>query len=177
MTIRVLLGVLVAALPAACTGTESTPATTPTTTSNPPTTSATSTTAPPTTTTTTDRLAEIQAIFQDLEERRLNALYRGDVEAFSALFANEAYLERSLGAFDVVEFSDSPDVVHVAVLEVVSDGPTCLVARVEVDARSSLGPNGLDEATQVLEPRGGNWGYSYGGDGWVCDGQHPLEAG
>jgi hypothetical protein len=125
-----------------------------------------------------DRLAQIQAIFQDLEERRLDALYRGDVEAFSALFANEAYLERSLGAFDVVEFSDSPDMVHVAVLEVVIDEPTCLVARIEVDARSSLGANGLEEATtQVLESRGGNWGYSYGGAGWVCDGQHPLEVG
>lgn len=176
---RVLLGVLGAALLAACTGSESTPATTPTTTAAPSSSTTTSTTAPPTTTTTmeADRLAQIQAIFQDLEERRLDALYRGDVEAFSALFTNEAYLERSLGAFEVVEFSDSPDMVHVAVLEVVSDEPTCLVARVEVDARSSLGANGLEEATQVLEPRGGSWGYSYGGDGWVCDGQHPLEAG
>ena len=97
---RVLLGVLVAALLAACTGSESTPATTPTTTAAPSSSTTTSTTAPPTTTTTmeADRLAQIQAIFQDLEERRLDALYRGDVEAFSALFANEAYLERSLEA-------------------------------------------------------------------------------
>jgi hypothetical protein len=81
-----LLGVLVGTLLASCTTTESNPATTPTT--GPTTT----TTAPPTTTSAPDRLAEIQAIFQDLEERRLDALYRGDVEAFSALFANEAYL-------------------------------------------------------------------------------------
>ncbi len=94
---------------AACT-TEAIPATTP------PSTSATTTTVTPTvppattttttvaTTTTLDRLVEIEAIFQDLEERRLQALYEGDREAFQSLFANEEYMERSMGAFEVVEF-------------------------------------------------------------------------
>jgi len=171
-----LLGVLVGTLLASCTTTESNPATTPTT--GPTTTvSTTTTTAPPTTTSAPDRLAGIQAIFQDLEERRLDALYRGDVEAFSALFANEAYLERSLGAFEVVEFSGFPDAVEVAVLEVVYDESECLVALITVDARSSLGAGGFEEATQVLEPLANGWGYSYGGDEWFCSGQHPLEAG
>ena len=47
----------------------STPATTPT---SIPTTSTTTTLA---TTTTVDRITEIEAIYQDLEERRLDALY------------------------------------------------------------------------------------------------------
>ena len=76
-------------------------ATTTTTTTVPPSSSTTTTEA---TTTTVDRLAEIEAIFQDLEERRLQALYDGDREAFQALFANDEYMERSMGAFDVVEF-------------------------------------------------------------------------
>jgi len=41
-------------------------------------------------------VAEIEAILQDLEERRLDALYRGDEVAYRALFANEAYLEESI---------------------------------------------------------------------------------
>ena len=41
------------------------------------------------TTTTVDRVAEIEAIFQDLEERRLQALYEGDKETFKSLFANK----------------------------------------------------------------------------------------
>ncbi|MEN8234948.1 MAG: hypothetical protein ABFR89_08530, partial [Actinomycetota bacterium] len=59
-------------------------------TTQPPSTTATTTTQA--TTTTVDRVAEIEAIFQDLEERRLQALYDGDVEAFKSLFANEEYM-------------------------------------------------------------------------------------
>ena len=87
---------------AACSS-SGTPATTPV----PDTTTTTVSTIPPTsstttteaTTTTVDRLVEIEAIFQDLEERRLQALYDGDREAFRALFANDEYMERSMGAF------------------------------------------------------------------------------
>ncbi len=79
-----------------------TPATTPksvtTTTTSTTVPASASTTTTEATTTTLDRLAEIQAIFQDLEERRLQALYDGDREAFRALFANDEYMERSMGA-------------------------------------------------------------------------------
>ncbi|MDK1039841.1 MAG: hypothetical protein QGD91_13250, partial [Actinomycetota bacterium] len=61
----------------ACTTTGSTPATTPPITAPPATTTSTpvpSTTSVVETTTTLDRVAEIQAIFQELEVRRLQAI-------------------------------------------------------------------------------------------------------
>ncbi|MDK1011588.1 MAG: hypothetical protein QGM48_11095, partial [Actinomycetota bacterium] len=84
----------------ACTTTGSTPATTPPITA-PPATTTTSTPVPSTTsvvetTTTLDRVAEIQAIFQELEVRRLQAIMDQDEEAFCAVFANEEYEERSV---------------------------------------------------------------------------------
>ena len=174
---RVLLGVLVAALLAACTDSESTPATTPTTTGAPSSSTTPSTTAPPTTTTTTeaDRLAEIQAIFQDLEERRLDALYRGDVEAFSELFANEAYLEQDLQSFELVEFIAAPNKVIVEVTEVVHDDGACAAMRVETDYTDFFGAEGVGQRTVTLEASNGEWGFSYVGEGWECAGPHPLE--
>ncbi len=173
---RVLLGVLVAALLAACTGSESTPATTPTATGAPSSSTTTSTTAPPTTTTTTeaDRVAEIQAIFQDLEERRLDALYRRDVEAFSALFANEAYLEQDLQSFELVEFIAAPDQVIAGVTEILHDDGACAAIRVETDYTDFFGPAGVGQRQVTLEASNGQWGFSYVGEGWECIGPHPL---
>ena len=151
----------------------------------PPTTEATSvaTTAtepPPITTmapepsTTIDRVAEIAAIFQDLEERRLQALYEGDVEAFTALFANEAYMTRSLGVLDLVEFVGRPTLVDVDVLEIRADGADCIAALVRTDATEALGPQGLSERVIVLERISDSWGFSYVGEGWACEGLHPF---
>lgn len=173
MATRMLLGVLVGTLLAACTTTGSTPATTPT--PGPTTTVATTTTTtPPTTTSAPDRLAEIQAIFQDLEERRLDALYRGDVEAFSALFANEAYLERSLEALDKVAFIAPPFDVDVVVVSVLADTPGCIAAAVSSDYSRIFESGGVGTSTIVLSPVLGYWGYSYVGEGWICEGPHPL---
>jgi len=168
-----LLGVLVGTLLASCTTTESNPATTPTT--GPTTTvSTTTTTAPPTTTRAPDRLAEIQAIFQDLEERRLDALYRGDVEAFSALFANEAYLERDLQSFDLVEFSAAPENVVIEVTEITFDTADCVAFRVETDYSTFFGDDAIGGRTIALEPLDQEWGFSYVGEGWECEGPHPF---
>lgn len=161
---------------AAC-GTEGTPATTPASTS--PTTVTTTTTSPPATTTTTtvattttlDRRTEIEAIFQDLEERRLQALYEGDREAFQALFANEEYMTRSMGAFDVVEF-EAPPMVDMEVVDVLYESTSCIAAtRVlhRLDTGQSSG-----ETIGVIEADGDGWGISYVGEGWACDGPHPF---
>ena len=111
-----------------------TPATTPrsvtTTTTSTTVPASASTTTTEATTTTLDRLAEIQAIFQDLEERRLQALYDGDREAFRALFANDEYMERSMGVFDLIEFVAAPDQVMVEVLEVLAQSDQCIGALV-----------------------------------------------
>lgn len=134
-----------------------------------------STTTTAATTTTVDRVAEIEAIFQDLEERRLQALYEGDEEAFKSLFANNEYMQRSLGAFDVVEFENEPAMVLVEVMRVIHDGPMCIAAEIRVDATRSLGSAAVTQAVEVLERADEDrWGYSYGGDGWSCEGPHPF---
>ncbi|MGB5533407.1 MAG: hypothetical protein WBN71_09905, partial [Acidimicrobiia bacterium] len=142
-----------------------TPATTPTSV----TTTTTSTTVPaPSSTTTTeattttlDRLAEIQAIFQDLEERRLQALYDGDREAFRALFANDEYMERSMGAFDVVEFEGAPSTPSVLIVDLVFESADCLAVKAVFDEVDGL--VGSEERTRivVLERSDEGWGYSY----------------
>ncbi|HHO49625.1 MAG TPA: hypothetical protein ENK18_01855 [Deltaproteobacteria bacterium] len=163
---------------AGCTSTP-TPATAPPlppTTASSTTTTVTTTTAPPpsTTTTTVDRLAEVEAILLDLERRRLQALYDDDQEAFAELFANDAYLERSLGAFDVVEFTAPPLDPDFRVLRVLADTGECLAAEVIEDYREFT-PYPVVTLILVVELRqDGRWGFSYAGTGWLCDGPHPL---
>jgi hypothetical protein len=123
-------------------------------------------------TTTIDRKTEIEAIFQDLEQRRLTALYEGDHEGFAALFANDAYLKRSLEAFDLSEFDSSP-VVQVAVLDVVVDRMGCIAAERQL-SRIDSGET-ADPTVGVLEPTEAGWGFSFVGEGWTCDGSHPLQ--
>ena len=133
------------------------------------------TTVPPAPATTADRTAEIEAIFQDLEQRRLTALYEGDTAAFEVLFANDAYLERSLGAFEIVDFNERPTAAHVAVLSVLVDSPDCIAAVLAIDAVPELVGSEGTEHTTVLERRTETaWGLSYVGKGWECSGEHPL---
>ena len=158
-----------------------TPATTPpsvpttaATTVVPPTTLPPTTTTTAATTTTVDRIAEIQAIFQDLEERRLQALYEGDTETFKSLFANKEYLQRSLALFDLVEFIDQPQPGRVHVLKILHEGPECLSAEVETRYQGVLEEGVNAVKTVVLESVGGHWGISYTGEGWACEGPHPF---
>jgi len=160
-----------------CTTVGGSPATVPPTTA--PTTSTSSstsstTTSPTTvaTSTTADRLAEVQAIFEDLERRRLQALYEGDREAFAALFANDAYLQGSLSVFDSFELSEPPE-LELSIVEVVVDRSDCLAARLTESVNGSQPAS----ATVVLQPRSdGDWGYSFIGTGWLCDGPYPLDS-
>ena len=145
----------------------STPATTPT---SIPTTSTTTTLA---TTTTVDRVAEIEAIYQDLEERRLEALYRGDEEAFAATHVDNGYLAQSMDLFDVLEF-DGPPELQVDILRLVHDGEQC-IAFEDIVHRADLDESS-DPSVTVLELRNGLWLLSYSGSGWTCDGPHPFES-
>jgi hypothetical protein len=155
---------------AACSGT-STPATTPTFV---PTTASTTTTTIEVTTT-LDRLAEIEAIYQDLEYRRLDALYRGDREAFAGLFANEEYLETSIELFNLMEFLAPPEPGRVAVVQVLNETETCIALEAEKNLVGILaGADSPAIGIFVLERVGPAWGFSYNGEGWTCDGPHPL---
>ncbi len=158
---------------AACSGT-STPATTPT--FVPTTTSTTTTTIE--VTTTVDRLTEIEAIYQDLEYRRIDALYQGDREAFAELYANEAYMEASLGLFDVVEFLDGWPPVDVVVAEVIHDSAGCIAARISTDYTKIAVEGEIADSIQVVERMESSdleWGISYVGKGWTCEGPHPFD--
>ena len=146
----------------------STPATTPT---SIPTTATTTTLA---TTTTVDRVAEIEAIYQDLEERRLDALYRGDEVAYRALFANEAYMEASMGAFEVIEFDGPPRQVQLHVEEVLWDSGACIAASVNSSPVSGIIGSTQHSRVIVIQVANRNWGLSFVGMGWACEGPHPF---
>lgn len=175
-----LKSVAVLAVVVAACSSGGTPATTPTSV----TTTTTSTTVPASastktteaTTTTLDRLAEIQAIFQDLEERRLQALYDGDREAFRALFANDEYMERSMALFDLVEFVAPPQPGRVEVVSVLYESDNCHAAEVVTAYEGILAQGGTDSKVVVVEHDGSDWGISFVGEGWACDGPHPLSS-
>jgi len=166
-----------AAIAGGCTAAGSTPATAPPitiATSVAPTTSLTPTsTKTPETTTTTDRLTEIQAIFEDLERRRLQAIYDHDEEAFRSLYANPEYLERSMVLMDVVEISDA-DAVSISIESLEADRPTCIAALLDVDTREAIENGTRALNVYVVERTGFGWGLSWVGEGWACDGPHPL---
>jgi hypothetical protein len=177
-SLAIVVLTVAAACVGGCTTIGSTPATAPVTTAPAPTTTSTassdvaSTTTTESTTTTLDRLNEVTAIFTDLERRRLEAIYTGDVEAFTALFADTPYLDRSLEVFDVVEPGPAP-ALSLEVLRILVDDDSCLAvwSTTVVDSIPS------DPATFVLEPAQGAWGIAYVSSekgGWLCDGPHPL---
>ena len=145
----------------------STPATTPT---SLPTTSTTTLA----TTTTVDRITEIEAIFRDLEERRMEALYTGDREAFREAYIDNNYLKQSLSLFELVVFLVSPRNVQLAVVEVLHEDGGCIAAEVATDYTGITEGGGQATGIVVLERSGDGWGISYSGKGWTCDGPHPL---
>jgi hypothetical protein len=134
------------------------------------------TTMPPPSTTATavDRLAEIEAIFQNLEERRLQALYEGDQEAFESLFANKEYMQKSLVLFDLVEFVDGWHAPGLAVVNVLADGEDCIAVRIEWDYSGTFVAANPADVVEVVESVDDKWGISYSGEGWACEGSHPL---
>ncbi len=153
----------------------STPATTPTSVA----TTSTTTTTTLATTTTVDRITEIEAIYQDLEERRLDALYRGDEEAYRALFANAAYMEASLVLFDVVDFLDDWQPIDVVVMEIVHDSTDCMAVQTATDYTAVFVDGEIGDTIEVLERLDRSeieWGISFVGKGWTCEGTHPFDS-
>jgi hypothetical protein len=144
---------------------------------------ATTSSAPPTTNTTVPeaaaRLAEVEEIFRDLEFRRLDALYRNDEEAFRALFANEAYLEESLGALDLelpFNGAPAPGLLNYITFEILVDTEDCLAASTRVIAPEVLEGESDLGVTVLTRRDDGSWGFAFVGSGWLCNGPHPLES-
>ena len=159
----------------ACTTVGNSPATAPLLTEVPTTSSTTvTTTTVLETTTTIDRVAEIQAIFQDLERRRLQAIMDQDEEAFRAVFANAEYEERSIGGMELVTVID-PTAAVFTVLQVFVDDPNCIAVSGTKDGTGAVIGAGLGTvADYVVELRDEVWGMSWVGEGWRCDGSHPF---
>jgi len=160
-----------------CTSAGGTPATAPdvvttlVATTEPP---APTTTDLPATTTTLSRIAEIEAIFQDLEVRRLQAIMDQDEEAFRAVFANEEYADRSLGGMALVTVVDPAAAVY-RVVEVFVDDPSCIAVSAFEDATGAIEGSKVDDPVDhVLERTLSGWGWSWIGGGWRCDGPHPF---
>jgi hypothetical protein len=154
------------------------PATAPTTTrattsTTIPATKSTSTTASPSTT--IDRFVEITAIFEDLERRRLQAIYDQNESAFRALYANTEYETQSLIAFEAAIVID-PTAFRTKDLVVLYSSDSCIAVEVIRDYSGALQGGGLTTKTQVIEQNAGGWGYSWIGEGWLCDGPHPLDS-
>ena len=170
-----------AALAAACTTAGGTPATVPpvpetlaTTTSTPPPTTTPVVVATEITTTTVDRLSEIQAIYEDLERRRVIALWSSDTDSFVSLFVDNAYREESLRALDLVELGDPPHLT-IEIIRIIKDDPGCLVFVESTTIAASENPP--TEQTVTLQPTQDGWGYAYVSDGpggWLCTEPHPL---
>lgn len=128
------------------------------------------------TSTTLDRLAEVEAIVQDLEERRLDALYRRDLEALREVYASEGLYERVVPVVGQLQFAKPPWSIDVDVTEILLDQTDCLAAKISFDNREALGPEALEQHVVILQPsRPFRWGYSYLGTGWLCDGPHPFD--
>ena len=158
----------------ACTTVGSTPATAPPITEPAVTTSTSTTTSMAQTTTTLDRLTEIQAIFHDLEVRRLQAIMDQDEEAFRSVFANDEYGERSMVAMSMVDVIDASRVIF-NVNDVLVDNVECIAVSGTVDATGASDGGGLGGiADFVVELGEEGWGLSWVGEGWTCDGPHPF---
>jgi hypothetical protein len=139
------------------------------------TTTDTSTTTTHGTATTLDRLAEITRIFEDLERRRLEAIASFDLEAFRSVYGNAAFLERSLEAYRLAVVIDV-DAVQTLAIDVVVDQPTCVAATIRRDYTRALKDGGNVEYIYVIESVDGEWGLSWVGEGWLCEGSHPLQS-
>ncbi|MGH8936659.1 MAG: hypothetical protein ACRDXD_10445 [Acidimicrobiia bacterium] len=121
-------------------------------------------------------MAEVEAIVQDLEERRLDALYRRDLEALRELYASEGLYELEVElTLPEIEFKEPPGDLRVDVLRLIKDEPQCLAAETHVDASAVAHNVTPTRFTLVLQPVRGGWGFAYAGTGWLCEGPNPMD--
>jgi hypothetical protein len=165
-----------------CTTVGDTPATVPPTSIAPtstvfsPGTIVSTTIAEPATSTTVDRLTEIAAIFEDLERRRLQAIFDQDEEAFRAVHANDAYLNESLVVLDLVDILDPTADFRQVAIRLIAETETCIAAELDRDYTGILdsGERSSDIYVAELTASASSWGLVWVGGGWACDGPHPL---
>ena len=81
-----------------------------------------------------------------------------------------------MALFDLVEFVSPPQPGRVAVRSVLRESADCLAADVVTSYEGILTDGGTDSKLVVLERVGSEWGISFVGEGWACDGPHPLSS-
>lgn len=126
------------------------------------------------TTATLDRVAEIAALFEDLERRRLQAIFDQDEEAFRAVYANDAYEEESILVLTLATVLDPSGSFSQRLVELVADQPMCLAATLTRDYTGVLVGGAETTKTYVIELIDGSWGLSWVGEDWACDKPHPF---
>lgn len=133
------------------------------TSTTPSTANPTSTTAD-TTSTTLDgsaRVQEVQAILEDLETRRFQAIYEQDLDALAEVAEGQVYsgtvtaIEAGVGN----EYGTAPAAtgVSVEILDVLADRPDCLAVHFNVDLSGFLQDANPDPLVFVLWPTDGYW--------------------
>jgi hypothetical protein len=67
------------------------------------------------------------------------------------------------------------DAAVLSVAKVLADGTDCIAVSAIVDASKSIEAGGVGEpSVHVVELHEGEWGISWVGSGWECDGSHPF---
>ena len=96
------------------------------------------------------------------------------VRDYGTVFANEAYLEESMILFDLMEFEAPPEPGRASIIQVLSENETCIALEINSNFVGIL--TGAEESatSTVIERNLSGWGFSYVGEGWVCDGPHPF---
>ncbi len=69
----------------------------------------------------------------------------------------------------------NPTAVEFAAVEVLADNPDCIAVRGFINATGASVEGGIgSEKDFVIEYQPADWGLSWVGEGWRCDGPHPF---
>ncbi len=83
-------------------------------------------------------------------------------------------MDRSMILFDLVDFLEVWHPPDLLVVNVIADRPGCIAARINWDYSGTFVDASPATDVEVVELSGGEWGFSFAGEGWACEGPHPL---
>ena len=101
-----------------------------------------------------DRVAEVEAILQDLWFRWFDAIYRKDADALWGVVATQELYDAGLTAMETMTFTVDPvrEATVVDVREILLDRPDCLVVWHDLDITDYRGSDATADAVVVLWP-------------------------
>jgi hypothetical protein len=140
------------------------------------TTASTTTTAATTVTTTAEqRLAEVEALLQDLWFGWFDAIYRKDPDALWDVVATTTFYDAGVAAMETMTFESKPaqSDISFASFEILLDRPDCLVVSQNVDVSVFRGSGTFIQNVSVLWPDN-RYGFRFATD-WVHPGDLWLQ--